>query len=129
MNARNHFSTKQDTLKRNQFGGVLGGPIRKDKLFFFGGYQGTRTRQETNAYTSYVPTPAMFNGDFSTYASAGCQSGGVAKQLINPATGAAYPNNQIPTTQFNSAPRSSSTSRRGDQHLRQTGVRPSAAAE
>ncbi len=56
MNARNHFSTKQDTLKRNQFGGVLGGPIRKDKLFFFGGYQGTRTRQETNAFTSFVPT-------------------------------------------------------------------------
>jgi hypothetical protein len=76
MNARNHFSTKQDTLKRNQYGGVLGGPIRKDKLFFFGGYQGTRTRQETNAYTSYVPTTAMLNGDFSAYASAACQSGG-----------------------------------------------------
>jgi hypothetical protein len=103
LNARNHFSTKQDTLKRNQFGGVLGGPIRKDKLFFFGGYQGTRTRQQTNAFTSFVPTAAMFNGDFSTYASAGCQSGGVAKQLINPATGAAYPNNQIPTSQFNSS--------------------------
>ena len=89
MNARNHFSTKQDTLKRNQFGGVLGGPIRKDKLFFFGGYQGTRTRQQTNAVTSYVPTTAMLNGDFSAYASAACQSGGVAKQLINPATGTA----------------------------------------
>ena len=103
MNARNHFSTKQDTLKRNQFGGVIGGPIRKDKLFFFGGYQGTRTRQETNAYTSFVPTPAMFNGDFSAYASAACQSGGVAKQLINPATGTAYPNNQIPVSQFNAS--------------------------
>jgi len=67
MNAKNHFSTKQDTLKRNQYGGVLGGPIRKDKLFFFGGYQGTRTRQQTNAFTSFVPTQAMFNGDFSQY--------------------------------------------------------------
>ena len=101
MNAKNHFSTKQDTLKRNQFGGVLGGPIRKDKLFFFGGYQGTRTRQQTNAITSFVPTPAMFNGDFSAYAGASCQSGGVAKQLINPATGTAFVNNQIPTSQFN----------------------------
>ncbi len=73
LNAKNHFSTKQDSLKRNQFGGVLGGPIRKDKLFFFGGYQGTRTRQQTNALTSFVPTAAMFNGDFSAYASAGCQ--------------------------------------------------------
>src|SRR3984885_4508557 len=103
MNARNHFSTKQDTLKRNQFGGVLGGPIRKDKLFFFGGYQGTRTRQQTNAFTSFVPTPAMFNGDFSAYTSAACQSGGVAKQLINPATGTPFLNNQIPTSQFNSS--------------------------
>ncbi|HTZ59360.1 MAG TPA: carboxypeptidase-like regulatory domain-containing protein, partial [Acidobacteriaceae bacterium] len=103
FNAKNHFSTKQDTLKRNQFGGVLGGPIRKDKLFFFGGYQGTRTRQETNAYTSYVPTAQMLTGDFSAYAGASCQSGGVTKQLINPATGAAYPNNQIPTSQFNSS--------------------------
>ena len=103
MNAKNHFSTKQDTLKRNQYGGVIGGPIRKDKLFFFGGYQGTRTRQQTNAITSFVPTAAMFNGDFSAYAGASCQSGGVAKQLINPATGAAYPGNQIPVSQFNSS--------------------------
>ena len=92
MNAKNHFSTKQDTLKRNQFGGVLGGPIRKDKLFFFGGYQGTRTRQETNAFTSFVPTQAMFNGDFRLYTS---------KQLIDPATLRPYPMNQIPTSQFN----------------------------
>src|SRR6202012_5963666 len=92
MNARNFFSTKQDTLKRNQFGGVLGGPIRKDKLFFFGGNQGTRTRQETNAFTSFVPTTAMFNGDFSAY---------TTKQLKDPATGAPYPKNQIPTSQFN----------------------------
>src|SRR6201996_515503 len=103
MNARNHFSTKQDTLKRNQFGGVLGGPIRKDKLFFFGGYQGTRIAQETNAYTSYLPTAAMLNGDFSAYTSAACQSSGVAKTLTNPATGKPFPNNQIPTSQLNTS--------------------------
>jgi hypothetical protein len=94
FNAKNHFSTKQDTLKRNQYGGVLGGPIRKDKLFFFGGYQGTRTRQETNAFTSYVPTQAMLNGDFSQY---------TTKKLINPATLQQYPLNQIPTSQFNAS--------------------------
>lgn len=103
MNAKNHFSTRQDTLKRNQYGGVVGGPIRKDKLFFFGGYQGTRTRQQTNAITSFVPTAQMLAGDFGTYAGAGCQSGGVTKQLINPSTGTPYPNNQIPVSQFNAS--------------------------
>jgi hypothetical protein len=103
MNARNYFSTKQDSLKRNQFGGAVGGPIRRDKLFFFGGYQGTRTRQQTNAITSFVPTAAMLNGDFSSYDGAGCQSSGKFKQLTNPATGKPYPNDQIPVSQFNAS--------------------------
>ena len=103
MNAKNFFSTKQDTLKRNQFGGAIGGPIRRDKLFFFGGYQGTRTRQESNSITSYVPTPAMLNGDFSEYASANCQSSHKEKQLKNPATGQPYLDNQIPVSQFNAS--------------------------
>lgn len=103
MNARNYFSVARDSLKRNQFGGTFGGPILHDKLFFFGGYQGTRTRQMTNSITSFVPTQAMLNGDFSQYDGAGCQSNGRLKQLINPTTGLPYPNNQIPVSQFNSS--------------------------
>jgi hypothetical protein len=103
MNARNFFSVAQDSLKRNQFGGTFGGPILHDKLFFFGGYQGTRTRQMTNSITSFVPTQAMLNGDFSAYDGAACQSSGKLKQLVNPTTGAAYVNNQIPLSQFNSS--------------------------
>src|SRR5215469_5664107 len=41
FNARNFFAPTRDSLKRNQFGGTIGGPILKNKLFYFGGYQGT----------------------------------------------------------------------------------------
>src|SRR5437762_2509220 len=63
FNARNYFATKHSTLKRNQFGGTLGGPIKKNKLFFFGGYQGTTVRQDPADNKSFVPTAAMLAGD------------------------------------------------------------------
>src|SRR5207249_10076557 len=44
FNARNAFAPTRDTLKRNQYGGTVGGPVLKNKLFFFGGFQGTKTR-------------------------------------------------------------------------------------
>jgi hypothetical protein len=74
MNARNFFSARQDTLKRNQFGGVIGGPIRKNTLFFFFGYQGTELRQTPAPTLTFVPTAQMLSGDFSTFASSACQS-------------------------------------------------------
>ena len=91
MNARNANALRRDTLKRNQFGGTVGGPIIASKLFFFAGYQGTRTRSDPADRTGFVPTQRMLAGDFS-----GCGF----PQLRDPATGAAYPNNQIPVSQF-----------------------------
>ena len=91
MNARNANALRRDTLKRNQFGGTIGGPIIASKLFFFAGYQGTRTRSDPADRTGFVPTPRMLAGDFS-----GCGF----PQLRDPATGAVYPNNQIPVSQF-----------------------------
>src|SRR5436309_11601944 len=67
---------KHSTLKRNQFGGTIGGAILQNKLFFFGGYQGTTLRQDAKNMRSFVPTAAMMAGDFTAFASAACNSRG-----------------------------------------------------
>ena len=76
FNARNTFATERDGLKRNQFGGVIGGPVVKNKLFFFGGVQATNQRSDPKGLTSFIPTPQMLAGDWTTYTSPACQSGG-----------------------------------------------------
>jgi len=65
LNARQEATVKRDTLKRNQFGGTAGGRLIKDKLFFFGGYQGTRQRSDPANNNAWVPTAATLLGDFS----------------------------------------------------------------
>src|SRR6266571_2451025 len=72
FNARNAFAVKRDTLKRNQFGGVIGGPIKKDKLFFFGGYQRTSLRSDPVQNTAFIPSVDMLNGDFTGLGSPAC---------------------------------------------------------
>src|SRR6185503_2120275 len=68
FNARNYFATTNSTLKRNQFGGTLGGPIKQNKLFFFSGFQGTTVRQDPADNKSFIPTAAMLAGDFTAFA-------------------------------------------------------------
>jgi Carboxypeptidase regulatory-like domain len=94
FNARNFFALKRDSLKRNQYGGTLGGPILKNKLFFFGGYQGTKTRSDPGTTISFVPTAAMLAGDFTTFASPACNAG---RQIT---LRAPFVNNQISPTLY-----------------------------
>ena len=57
LDARNYFSPTRGAFDQNQFGGTFGGPIRKDKMFFFGDYQGTRSTQGMD--TGQIPVPSM----------------------------------------------------------------------
>ena len=90
MDARNFFSKEVEPLKQNQFGGTVGGPIRKDKLFFFGYSEGFRNRQGITR-SGIVPTAAQRAGDFS----------GRNPPLLNLAAGGTpFPNGQLPSSQF-----------------------------
>ena len=65
--ANPNYFTNQKIVNyhRNQFGGTLGGPIWKDKLFLFGDYQGLRQQIPQNPYISTTPTAKMRTGDFT----------------------------------------------------------------
>jgi TonB dependent receptor len=69
FNARDTFAKVGDNLKRNQFGGTVGGPIKKNKLFFFLGYQDTLIRSAPAATPAVVPTLAELSGNFQAYES------------------------------------------------------------
>jgi hypothetical protein len=112
FNARNFFASDRDQLKRNQFGGTVGGPVviphlydGKDKTFFFVGMQATRIRSDFGTSSAFVPTDANLKGDFSALLNADNPANltGRSIQLVNPADGQPFPNNQIPTSLFDPA--------------------------
>jgi hypothetical protein len=101
FNARDFFAPTTDSLKRNQFGGTVGAPIKKDKIFGFFGVQGTTIRTAPPSSISHVATQAAVGGDFSQLASASCESSGTARTIIDPANGQPFPGNVIPTSRIN----------------------------
>ena len=90
-------------LEQNTFGGTLGGPVRRDKVFFFGSFEGYKRTNSLNTFFS-VPTEAMRNGDFS----AATNNAGSQQIIYNPFTGSGngvgrepFANNRIPAELIN----------------------------
>jgi hypothetical protein len=63
LDARNYFSPGRGAFNQNQFGGTIGGPIRRNKIFFFGDYQGTRSTQGVDTQRISVPSLADRTGN------------------------------------------------------------------
>ena len=93
LDARNVFDPPGDTpyFRRNQFGIDGGGPIVKNKTFFFFGYEGQRQKQIIS-YTGVVPETAMLTGNFSS----------LATPIMDPQTGLPFPGNVIPSNRLDS---------------------------
>lgn len=98
----NASGAARPAFRQNQFGGTLGGPIRRDRAFFFVDYQGTRQRRELT-YLASVPTTAMRAGDFSSPrlapiydpASARASGAGIVRDP--------FPQRRIPASRFDPA--------------------------
>ncbi len=105
LNARNYFAKIADPLKRGQEGGTIGGPVVKNKTFFFVGFQGTSDRDVVNGLNKFVPTPAEEQGDFSALLNAGDPNNPLSRSVVikDPTTHAPFPNNQIPVSRFDPA--------------------------
>ena len=104
LNATNAFAAigpdgkrRDDGLRRHQFGGTLGGPVLRDKLFYFVGYQGTKIHVTPTSAFANVPTARMLAGDFSLITSAACNNGRTI------ALGAPFVGNTISPTLFSPA--------------------------
>ena len=106
FDATNYFASTVEPLKQNQFGAAIGGPIRKDKTFFFAFFEGFRNRQGETA-GSTVPSVKQRNGDFSelcdaskgeTFDSAGmCSNPGHQLYfLVTSPAPTPFPFNQLP---------------------------------
>jgi hypothetical protein len=89
FDANNFFNNRagraKPNFKQNQFGGTVGGPVLKNRTFFFGDYQGHRENQG-QTFLSTVPSKAMRGGDFSE----------LTRAVYDPQTGQPFPGNVIP---------------------------------
>jgi hypothetical protein len=91
LNARNFFNLTAPPFKLNQFGGTIGGPIIKNKTFFFFAAQDTQRRSAPSPISITTPNAAERQGDFSS----------LTQKIIDPTTNQQFPGNRIDPTRFN----------------------------
>jgi hypothetical protein len=106
LDARNYFSPTRGAFQQNQFGGTLGGPIRRDKIFFFVDSQGTRQTQGIDTGEIAVPTSAERGGNFTDPSTGlsqlmGCVSGPYLAGLLSAELGSKVAANDPYSTQSN----------------------------
>jgi len=97
LDARPTFATSRNPFRRNQFGGTLGAPVLKNKLFIFGDYQGLRQATPTGVQYSSVPTDLMRQGNFSELLNPAVSGLSAPIQLTNLLTGQPFAGNIIPS--------------------------------
>lgn len=90
FDARSFFATTVPTLRFNQFGATGGGPIRKDKTFFFLSYEGLRIRQDEVSSSTVVPDSAERLGNF----------GELSKSIVDPTTKLPFAGNIVPQSEL-----------------------------
>ena len=90
LNANTFNALVKPPLHRNQFGGSFGGPVVRNKTFFFGTYSGLRQNTTTFLSSAVVPTAAERQGDFSA----------ITKAIVDPVSGVPFAGNQIPASRF-----------------------------
>ncbi len=92
FNARNTYASSVPRVRRNQFGGAVGGPIIRNKTFFFGSFQGTVVRNQS-VWNTLAVTPAMEQGNFSA----------LSKTIVDPLNKAPFAGNIIPASRISAA--------------------------
>ncbi len=96
LDSKNYFAPIKPVHERNQFGVATGGPVLRNKLFFFGGYEGTRETNGEVQIATAITDPRWLQGDFA----------GSATIVRDPLTGQPFPGNVIPQERFSQFARS-----------------------
>jgi outer membrane receptor protein involved in Fe transport len=112
LNARNYFEDRtnpKNPLDQNEFGGTIGGPLMRNKLFFFSDYQGLRIDGSNPVTGIVVPTAAFRDGDLAALCTAGFDAAGIcastSQQVRFPGTTTPVPFNRIPAVQISAISR------------------------